>query len=85
MMAALVTGFMLSIVAYLATGIFLHMSFIRYFWLMLGLAAARPSSRWRSRRRTRRRPNLTRPRMLRPPRARPDLWGRDPRQDPFAT
>ena len=40
LMADLATGFMLSIVAYLATGIFLHMSFIRYFWLMLALAAA---------------------------------------------
>jgi O-antigen ligase len=40
LMADLATGFILSIVAYLSTGIFLHMSFIRYFWLMLALAAA---------------------------------------------
>ncbi len=40
LMADMATGFILAIVAYLATGIFLHMSFIRYFWLMLALAAA---------------------------------------------
>ena len=40
LMADLVTGFMLSIVAYMTTGIFLHMAFVRYFWLMLALAAA---------------------------------------------
>jgi len=40
LMADLAAGFMLSIVAYLTTGIFLHMAFIRYFWLMLALAAA---------------------------------------------
>jgi O-antigen ligase len=40
LMADITTGFMLAIVAYLATGIFLHMSFIRYFWLILALAAA---------------------------------------------
>ena len=40
LMADLATGFMLSIVAYLTTGIFLHMAFVRYFWLMLALAGA---------------------------------------------
>ena len=40
LMSDIVTGFLFAILAYLATGIFLHMSFIRYFWLMLGLAAA---------------------------------------------
>jgi O-antigen ligase len=40
MMSALCTGFMLSIVTYLTTGIFLHMSFVRYFWMMLALAGA---------------------------------------------
>ena len=40
MLAALSTGFLLSIMTYLTTGIFLHMSFIRYFWMMLALAGA---------------------------------------------
>ncbi len=40
MLAALCTGFLLSIVAYLATGIFLHMSFIRYFWMILAMAGS---------------------------------------------
>ena len=40
MMSALCTGFLLSIVTYLTTGIFLHMSFVRYFWMMLALAGA---------------------------------------------
>lgn len=40
LMADLATGFMLSIVAYLTSGIFLHMAFVRYFWLMLALAGA---------------------------------------------
>jgi len=40
MLAALSTGFLLSIMTYLTTGLFLHMSFIRYFWLMLALAGA---------------------------------------------
>ena len=39
-LAHLVTGFLLAIVVYLTTGIFEHFSFIRYFWLMLGLAGA---------------------------------------------
>ena len=40
MMSALATGFLLAIVTYLTTGLFLHMSFVRYFWLLLGLAGA---------------------------------------------
>ncbi len=38
--ANMATAYMLSIVTYLTTGIFLHFAFIRYFWLMLALAAA---------------------------------------------
>jgi hypothetical protein len=34
------TAYMLSIVTYLTTGIFLHFAFIRYFWLIMALAAA---------------------------------------------
>jgi hypothetical protein len=37
-LAALATGFLLSIVAYLASGVFLHLSYARYFWMMLALA-----------------------------------------------
>jgi O-antigen ligase len=36
-------GFQLALVAYLATAVFLHLAFIRYFWLLLGLAAAAAS------------------------------------------
>ncbi|MDQ2943379.1 MAG: O-antigen ligase family protein [Candidatus Dormibacteraeota bacterium] len=39
-LAYLATGFLLVIVAYLTTGIFLHLSFERYLWLMLALGAA---------------------------------------------
>ena len=39
-LAAMASGFMLALVAYLATGIFLHMSYARYFWLILALAGA---------------------------------------------
>lgn len=38
--ANLATGFALSIVAYLTTGLFLHLAFERYYWLLIGLAAA---------------------------------------------
>jgi putative inorganic carbon (hco3(-)) transporter len=38
--ANLATGFALAIVAYLATGLFLHLAFERYYWLLIGLAAA---------------------------------------------
>ena len=33
-------GFLLAIIAYLATAIFLHLSYIRYYWLLLALAGA---------------------------------------------
>ena len=39
-LANLATGFMLAMVSYLTTGLFLHLAFERYLWLMLGLAAA---------------------------------------------
>ncbi|MEO5941045.1 MAG: O-antigen ligase family protein [Candidatus Limnocylindrales bacterium] len=39
-LAALATGFLLAIVAYLASGVFLHLSYARYYWLMLALAGA---------------------------------------------
>jgi putative inorganic carbon (HCO3(-)) transporter len=39
-LAAMASGFMLALVAYLATGIFLHLSYARYFWLVLALAGA---------------------------------------------
>jgi hypothetical protein len=39
-LAFLATGFMLSLVAYLTTGIFLHLAMERYLWMMMALAAA---------------------------------------------
>jgi putative inorganic carbon (HCO3(-)) transporter len=33
-----VSGFLLAIIAYLATALFLHLSYVRYFWLVLALA-----------------------------------------------
>ena len=36
--ANMATGFMLALVAYMTTGLFLHFAYIRYFWLMLALA-----------------------------------------------
>ena len=39
-LAAMAAGFMLAIVAYLASGLFLHMAYERYFWLVLALAGA---------------------------------------------
>lgn len=39
-LANLLTGYLLAIVSYLTTGIFLHFSYIRYFWMMLALANA---------------------------------------------
>jgi membrane protein implicated in regulation of membrane protease activity len=84
-MAAIVTGFMFAILAYLATGIFLHMSFIRYFWLMLGLAAASAvvAMAIAKAHEAKAEPDETADDA--PAAPRPDLWGRDPRQDPFAT
>jgi O-antigen ligase len=38
--ANMATAYMLSIVTYLTTGIFLHFAFIRYFWLIMALSAA---------------------------------------------
>jgi O-antigen ligase len=39
-LSALCAGYMLALVAYLATGLFLHLSYVRYLWLMLALGAA---------------------------------------------
>jgi O-antigen ligase len=39
-LAALATGYAMTIVVYLTTGLFLHFAYIRYFWLFAGLAAA---------------------------------------------
>jgi O-antigen ligase len=39
-LALLATGLLLALVAYLATSLFLHASYIRYLWLLLGLAGA---------------------------------------------
>jgi O-antigen ligase len=39
-LAAMATGFLLAMTAYLATGLFLHLSYVRYYWLMLALAGA---------------------------------------------
>jgi hypothetical protein len=33
-------GFMLALVGYLASGLFLHLSYARYFWLILALGGA---------------------------------------------
>jgi O-antigen ligase len=38
--ANMATAYMLAIVTYLTTGIFLHFAFIRYFWLIMALAAS---------------------------------------------
>jgi O-antigen ligase len=39
-LAAMATGFLLALVGYLASGLFLHLSYARYYWLVLGLAGA---------------------------------------------
>jgi O-antigen ligase len=39
-MANLCMGFILALVAHLATGMFLHASYIRYFWFLMAIAAA---------------------------------------------
>lgn len=36
----MINAFVLAIVAYLGTGLFLHLSYIRYFWLVMALAGA---------------------------------------------
>ena len=38
--AAMATGLMLAVVTYMTTGLFLHLSYARYFWLMLAVAGA---------------------------------------------
>jgi hypothetical protein len=40
--ADMATAFVLAIVAYLTTGVFLQLSYVRYFWLMMALAAVVP-------------------------------------------
>ncbi len=37
-MANLCTGFLLAIISYMTTGIFLHLAFIRYLWIIMALA-----------------------------------------------
>ena len=39
-LANMITAFTLALVAYLATGLALHFSYVRYFWLMLALAGS---------------------------------------------
>lgn len=39
-LANLITGLLMALVSYMATGLFLHMSYVRYFWLVLALAHA---------------------------------------------
>jgi hypothetical protein len=39
-LAALAAGFIIAVVAYMASAVFLHFAFIRYFWLLMALAAA---------------------------------------------
>lgn len=38
--AAMATGLLLAVVTYMTTGLFLHLSYARYFWLMLAVAGA---------------------------------------------
>lgn len=39
-MAYMLTGLFLAIIAYMSTSLFLHFAYIRYFWLVMGLAGA---------------------------------------------
>jgi putative inorganic carbon (HCO3(-)) transporter len=39
-LANLAAGYLLVLVAYLATGLFLHLSYVRYYWLMIAVASA---------------------------------------------
>jgi O-antigen ligase len=39
-LAALAGGFIIAVVAYMGSAVFLHFAFIRYFWLLMALAAA---------------------------------------------
>ena len=36
----LVSGIMLAIVAYLSTAVFLHLSYVRYYWVIIALGGA---------------------------------------------
>ncbi len=40
LMASIMAGLFLGVIAYMITGIFLHANFIRFFWLIMGLAGA---------------------------------------------
>mgnify|MGYP006176969325 CR=1 FL=1 len=42
-LADLATGFILALGAYLGTGVFLHLSYERYYWILIALAAATES------------------------------------------
>ena len=42
-LANMATAFSLSVVTYMTTGIFLHLSYARYFWLIMALAGAAAS------------------------------------------
>jgi O-antigen ligase len=39
-LANMATAFMLAIITYMTTGIFLHFAYLRYFWLFMALAGA---------------------------------------------
>jgi hypothetical protein len=39
-LARLAAGFTLMLLAYLGTGVFLHLAYERYYWVMIGMAAA---------------------------------------------
>lgn len=39
-LASIATGLALAILAYMTTGVFLHFAYIRYFWAVMGIAAA---------------------------------------------
>jgi O-antigen ligase len=39
-LALLAMGFLLALVGYMGTGLFLHLSYVRYFWLIVALASA---------------------------------------------
>jgi len=39
-LAALAAGFLIAVVAYMASAVFLHFAFVRYFWLLMALGAA---------------------------------------------
>ncbi len=44
--AALAAGFLFAVVAYLASGLFLHFAYIRYFWLIMALAGVAGRTDW---------------------------------------